>query len=362
MTWPVISRRERRQQVRDDIAAHLPAADASVPNSVLAVLADAMASLTHDNDRHLDWLSRMMMPDTAEGEFVDRWASIWLDGGRKAASYAAGAITVTGTPGSIIPTGAELTATVIDTDGTASALTFRVPAGVTLSGAIATVEIYCTTPGAIGNIDAGGELAWAVALTGIDGTATIAAPGMAGGADQELDADLIARYVDRIQEPPHGGTAHDYVAWAMTVPGITRAWAAQEMGIGTVTVRVMLDTVRAAAYGVPDVEDLAAVASYLDTVRPVTVAQVYVEAPIAQALDITITDLIGDTPEIRANISTELAEMLRARAVPGGIIYASWIVEAISAATGEDHHDASVSNVVPTSAGHIIVPGVITYS
>jgi len=36
--------------------------------------------------------------------------------------------------------------------------------------------------------------------------------------------------------------------------------------------------------------------------------------------------------------------------------------EAISAATGEDHHTLSLSNVVPLSAGHLIVPGTITYA
>ena len=362
MAWPIISRRERRQQVRDDIAAHLPGADASVPNSVLAVLSEVQASLTHDNDRHLDWLARMMMPDTAEGEFAERWANIWLPDGRKAASYATGQLTVTGSSGAVVPADTELSVTLVDQNGVASTATYVVTTGVTLAGSSGVVSVSASVAGVLGNLDEGATLAFVSALTGIDGTATVTAAGLAGGADQESDAALIARYVARIQEPPHGGTAADYVAWALEVAGVTRAWAAQEMGVGTVTVRVMLDDVRSTAHGIPESGDIAIVAAHLDGLRPVTVAQCYVVAPTAQPLNLTITDLIGDTPEVRANIATELAEMLRARAVPGGIIYASWIVEAISAATGEDHHDASVANVVPTSAGHIVVPGVITYS
>ncbi len=362
MAWPILSRRERRQQVRDDIAAHLPGADATVPNSVLAVLADAMASLTHDNDLHLDWLARMMMPDTAEGEFAERWGNIWLPDGRKAASFAVGQITVTGSSGASVPAGAELTATLVDATGAASTVTYTVTTGVTLAGASGVATISCATAGVIGNLDEGASLAFASALTGIDGAATVTAPGLAGGAEQESDTDFIARYVARIQEPPHGGARHDYVAWALEVPGVTRAWAAQEMGVGTVTVRMMLDDVRADAHGIPEAEDVALVAAYIDDVRPVTVGDCFVVAPTPQPLNLTITDLFGDSPEVRANIATELTEMLRARAVPGGIIYASWVVEAISAATGEDHHDVSVANVVPASAGHIIVPGTITYS
>lgn len=361
MPWPILSLRSRREQVRDDIDAHLPGASSRVPNSVLRVVGDVQASLTHDNDLHLDWLARMVMPDTAENEFVERWANIWLPAGRKAASYATGQITVTGDSGAAIPTGTELTARAFDADGEVT-LSYYVTSGITLAGSSGVVYVEALTPGALGNLDEGAELSFVSALDGIDGLAVVTGDGLAGGADQETDADLIGRYIARIQEPPHGGAEHDYIAWALEVPGVTRAWAAQEMGVGTVTVRVMLDNVRAAAHGIPEAEDLAVVAAHIAKVRPVTVAQNFVLGPTPQPLDIEITDLVGDTPEVRANIALEVAEMLRARARPGHTVYASWIVEAISAATGEDHHDASISNVVPLSAGHIVVPGTITYS
>lgn len=124
----------------------------------------------------------------------------------------------------------------------------------------------------------------------------------------------------------------------------------------------MLDEVRADAHGIPEDEDNEIVFTYIDALRPVTVADFFVEAPIAQPLNITVADLVNDTPEVRANIALEIKEMLRARARPGGIIYGSWISEAISTATGEDHHSGTFANVPPTSVGHIVVPGVITYT
>lgn len=362
MPWPRIELRDRRTQVRDDIAAHLPGADATIPNAPLSVLAEAQASLTHDNDAHLDFVARMMMPDTAEGEFADRWANIWLPEGRKGATYATGTITITGSSGASVATGAVLTYAAFDASGGNVTLQFRVTAGVTLSGPSATAAIEALTEGALANLAAGAQLAFVDVPAGIDGVALVTAAGLAGGADQETDADLIARYIARIQLPPHGGADFDYVAWALEVPGVTRAWATQEMGVGTVTVRFLMDEVRASANGIPESGDIALVQAYIDARRPVTVAQAFILAPLAHVLNLTIADLANDTPEVRTNIVLEIKEMLRARAKPGAMIYAAWIGEAISAASGEDHHTLSLSNVVPPSAGHIVVPGTITFT
>lgn len=361
MPWNLPLLRDRRRQVRDDIAAHLPGADASVPNSVLRVVGDAQAALTHDNDRHLEWLARMMMPDTAEGEFVERWADIWLPDGRKAASYARGFVTVTGTPQSAIPAGTVLTARLFDAAGAARTWSFEVAVGATLATSSAAVAVTALDAGALGNLDEGASLAFLWVLPGVDGSAVVAAPGLAGGADVETDAELRARYIDRIQQPPHGGNANDYVQWALEVPGVTRAWCRQEMGVGTVTVRIMLDEVRGYRGGLPLPEDIATVSAYIDARRPVTVADFWVVAPVAQPLDLTIADLVGDTPETRAAIAVEIAAMLRFRGIPGAMIWASWVREAISAATGEDHHDLTLTNVAPVSAGHLIVPGTISF-
>lgn len=354
MPWPRLTLRQRREQVRDDLAAHVPGADASIPNTVLRAVGDSQAALTHDNDLHLDWVVRMSIPDTAEGEFLERWANIWLPNGRKGASFAAGQITVTGSTGAAVPTGAELTVSVVDADGISQVLQFEVTTGVTLSGTSAVVDVSALTPGALANLDEGASLAFVTPATGIDGQAVVASPGLAGGSDQEPDVDLAERMIARIQAPPHGGARHDYIAWALEVPGVTRAWAKQEMGIGTVTVRIMLDDVRASADGLPESEDLALVYSYIDTLRPVTVADFFVESPVRQDEVVTITSLSRDTPETRANIRREIDGMLAVRAAPGQMIYASWIREAVSAATGEDYHDTDVLNLAPQSVGHMI--------
>ncbi len=361
MPWLTPTLRTRREQARDDVDARLPGADSRVPNTKLRAMSEAQANMTHDNDLHLAWVARMMMPDKAEDEFVDRWAGIWLPAGRKPASFSAGYMTVTGDVGAIVNTGAELTANVFDDEGVLEVLTFVVTEGVTLSAGSAAVAIEALSAGALGNLIEGTSLDFVELPAGIDGQATIAAPGLAGGADRESDEDCIARYIDVIQKPPHGGRANDYVQWARDYPGVTRAWGAQEMGVGTYTVRVMMDDLFADTDGIPDAAAVAAVEAYIDTVRPVTVAERYILAPIAQTLDVTVTGLANDTPEVRANIEIELRAMLRARAKPGGTIWGSWITEAIASATGEDHHSGGYSDVPATSSGHIIVLGTVSF-
>ena len=67
--------------------------------------------------------------------------------------------------------------------------------------------------------------------------------------------------------------------------------------------------------GFPLSADVAAVQNYLNTVRPVT-ADVFVVAPIPQAVNFTITNLVGDTSALRAAIAVSVSAMLLKKAAP----------------------------------------------
>jgi uncharacterized phage protein gp47/JayE len=56
-----------------------------------------------------------------------------------------------------------------------------------------------------------------------------------GGTDQERQEQLRSRMLARYRAPPHGGARHDYIAWALEVPGVTRAWCSP-IGYGPGTV------------------------------------------------------------------------------------------------------------------------------
>ncbi len=58
----------------------------------------------------------------------------------------------------------------------------------------------------------------------------------------ETDADYLTRLLNRIQQPPAGGNANDYVQWALAVTNVENAWCFPlAQGLGTVDVVIMAD-------------------------------------------------------------------------------------------------------------------------
>ena len=77
MPWTTPTLRAVRETVRGEITTTLGRAS-FVGNSVLRVMADASAAVCHLTLRYLDWVTLQLLPDTAEHEWLDRHANIWL--------------------------------------------------------------------------------------------------------------------------------------------------------------------------------------------------------------------------------------------------------------------------------------------
>jgi uncharacterized phage protein gp47/JayE len=89
MPWTTPTLAEVRALNRDFVRSHLRSGSL-IPNSALRVLADGNAGLAHLTLQYIDWLSRQLLPDTAEGDWLrERHAAIWL-GGWKEATFASG--------------------------------------------------------------------------------------------------------------------------------------------------------------------------------------------------------------------------------------------------------------------------------
>jgi uncharacterized phage protein gp47/JayE len=363
MPFSVLTLQQARANARDYISAKLPGSELAPPNSRLRVLSDSNAAGAQLNLMFLQWLSLQFLPDTAETEWLDRHANIWL-GGRKTAAFASGNFNFTGTAGRLVPAGTQLYFS--DTD-----VVFQTTADVTLGSAGPTAgAAIALTAGMAGNIANGTTVAITSALTGVDGTATAAAD-FSGGIDTETDDELRLRVLDRIRQPPMGGDANDYAAWALAVPGVTRAWCSPlEMGIGTVTVRFMMDDVRSSTGGFPLAADVAAVQAYLDTVRPVAVKDFFVVAPMPEPVNFTVSNLSPNTTSMQAAIVASVTAMLAQNAAPGyslnGVaqpaqtIYAVWVSEAIRHA-GANYFDLTMADHVMPNAGAMAVLGSITW-
>ena len=338
-------------RARADIESRLPGADAGLRRTLLGVLARMHSGSVHGLYGYLDWLARQVMPDTAEAEHLARWAAIWgVD--RREAVAASGDVIFSGTSGSVIPASTVLQRA----DGRA----FATVADATIVSGSATVGVLDTEPGAAGLTDAGAAVSMVSPVSGVKAAAVVATGGLTGGADVESDDMLRRRLLFRIQQPPQGGSAADYVAWAMEVAGVTRVWVYPlEQGDGTVTVRFMMDD--SYADGIPLSDDVAAVQDHIDPLRPVT-AEVFVVAPVAMPLDLTLV-VEPDTAAVRAAVTAEIADLIRRTAEPGGTILVSHIREAVSIAAGEQNHEllSPVADVI-MAAGEIAVPGLITWS
>jgi uncharacterized phage protein gp47/JayE len=361
MPWSTPPLSQVRSLVRDAIHGALPGSDATIPNSVLRVMGDAQGALCFLTLEYLDWLALQLMPDTAETEWLDRFGNIWLtnaDGttGRKKMTLAAGTIAATGIPGTPIAQYSQLGV------GSGISGTYQTTEQATLGAGPTQIAAQATfaAAGSIGNLDPGTAMQFLAPPLGVDGAATVIQ--MTGGTDTETDDELRARVLERIRQPPMGGDMDDYVQWALAVPGVTRAWCyPQEMGIGTVTVRFMMDDLRAGNGGFPLPQDVDAVAAYISIQRPVTVKDFWVLAPIPFNIDLHITNLDSDVEATRGAITASLLNEFRARSKPGETWFKAWSDEGIMAAPGVNSYALPGTDIAMPSPGYMPTLGDITY-
>lgn len=343
---------ELQERIRADIRARLPGAQPELRRSLLGVLADIEAGGIHGLYGYLDWLARQLFPDTAESDYLQRWARIWRVPEAEVTA-ATGDVTFTGNNDVVIPQDTRLQAN----DGAE----YLTDAAVTIAAGTATVAVTATETGEDGNQDAGTELQLVSSLSGVEGTATVGAAGLTGGTDPETEERLRERLLARIQRPPHGGSEDDYIQWALEGhPDVTRAWVyPNELESGSVTTRIMTD--EATADGTPTTTVVDAVLAYIESVRPVA-AVPYVVAPVAVPLDLQIT-IVPDTQTVRDRIELAVRDYLRREAEPGATIYLSQLNGIIYIAAGESRHTL-VSPVADVThlTNEIATPGVITWT
>lgn len=348
-TRPSLS--EILERIQADIDSRLEGAEARLQGSVLNVVSYVEAGAVHGLYGFLSWLSLQIFPDTAELEFLNRWGAIW-GVTRRAAAIAEGEVTFTGLDGTVIVEGTLLQR--------ADGEQFVTTEEVTIASLAAIAGVEAVIAGLAGNTDEFIELTFVTPIDGVESVSVVSTV-ITGGSDIESDSSYLARLLDRIQQPPHGGSANDYLQWMFEIPGVTRAWVYPlELGIGAVTVRFMMDDLY--VDGIPLTADILEAQTYIDEKRPVT-ADVSVFAPIAVPLDFEIELNFGDTAAIRASIEANLRDLILRDSEPGGTIFLSRINEAISLAEGEFDHEliAPVADVTHTT-GQIATMGTITWA
>lgn len=315
--------------------------------SNLRVLPKVFAYACHGLYGFITWILKQLFADTAEAQYLERQASI-QGIYRRAASKATGTLTVSYTEGATLPVGTIFMAddqTRYETTAEPEVGSYAVP-------------VQCLEAGTIGNREEGQTYTLVSPVTGVDAEAV--GSEMAGGAEAESDGSLRERLLYRLRNPPRGGTATDYVAWAKEVPGVTRAWCfPKEQGIGTVVVRFATDELT--DDGIPTSGMVQIVAYHIAESAPVTAATTVV-APVAKAVDFRIKDLIPDSESVRAQVEAELKSLFVREATPGEALLISHIRQAISSAAGEEDFELLEPTAdVPADSTQLLVVGEVTY-
>lgn len=341
-------------RVRGDLRGRLEIDGPLLRRAMVDVLGAVWAGAVHTLYGYTDWLAKQLFGDTAEREQLLRQARLYGIT-PVPATFASGDVVATGSDGNTIPTD-----TILRLDEETS---YRVTTGQTIASGTATLPVVAVTAGDEANIPEGTELTFESPIVGVNSIATVGVDGIAGGNDEEGTEELRDRYLLRLREPPEGGADQDYEAWAIAVPGVTRAWVYEhELGLGTVVVRFVrdLDDV------FPSGGEVAAVQAALDEQRPIT-AEVTAAAPTELSVDFTI-HVVPDNVDTRAAVEAELADLLTRVAEPGdgegrGTILLSQIRTAIGTADGVTDYTLAVpsADVVP-AIGELATVGDITWA
>lgn len=336
--------------------------------SFLDVFAKAFGGASHTLHGHIEYgLTNKFFPDTGDDETVIRWGTLF-NLPRNDATFAQLLVRFTGTTGGTLVAGTVL----VRSDGLQYTLDAEtiVPAAGTVDA-----QVTCSTEGETGNMADLDELSLQSAVAGVDSTGVVQST-VTEGEDQETIEDYRTRVLERLQNPPSGGTVNDYIAYAKTVTGVTRVWVLpNNLGQGTIGTTFVEDG-NAPASIIPSAAKVQEVQEAVDELKPVT-ADHTCFAPIELEMDPVIA-LKPNTTAVQNAVIAELNDLLAREAqvrdainpefVATGIQYdgkikLSQINEAISIAAGEtDHVLTSPTADVQPSTGGLVTLGTPVFS
>jgi uncharacterized phage protein gp47/JayE len=358
------------ERISDDLNSRLPGEDARLRRSVLYVLARVLAAVAWSLYQYQSWISRQVLPDTADTDSLDRHATIWgLT--RIPATFTHREMMVTALAGSTLPAGS------IAEDGDGNQFATDAIHNWAIGGTEA-VPATAVIAGVDANLATGTILTLASPPVGVTAICTIGASGQTDGADTESDDNLRVRIHERIAVTPQGGAEADYVAWARAALAatdrvfLTTGWA----GPGTLLIRF---TVHGTGHDpIPTAGEVTTVMDYIEAVdadgystrRPVT-ADVTVAAPTADPIPFSIElhVLSGyGVVDVRAAIILALAAMLREYGEPSATVVNGHVHEAIAGVEGIEWYilldvdgGGPTADITPTT-GAIPTVGAITWS
>lgn len=315
--------------------AELRATDLELARSNVKALAFVQAVGLHGAYRYLrDFVARQAIPIYAVDEYLDGWLETYSMT-RKEASAAFGQIRGTGINGVLLPAGSLVQ--------TAAGQQYRVSNDAAVSGGIVQAQVIALLAGAGSNVADDTALTLVSPVTGIDSAFT-APGGLGGGADVETDSEAVYRLQQRLASEPMGGSPADYARWALSVPGITRAWGVRNPA-GPTSAGVIIMADANPGGGLPTTGQRNQVLDYIRDPRRGPPDELFVIVPTLVPIPWLI-QLTPDTTPIREAVVAGLTDLFFREARPGGAIPHSHCTEVISSVAGEFNHTISSPTIV----------------
>ena len=198
-------------------------------------------------DETIDEAKQQLDPENLHDSALDRYIYPRSGLERKAATFAHGSLTVTGT-------GTVEQGTLFESGG---GVQFYATETVAIEGE-GTVPVTCTVDGTAGNLPAHSVTQMPVTVQGIASCDNPEPIG--GGYAEETDAEYYARFLLKMRTPATSGNVYHYEQWALECAGVGHVRVFPRVqGVNTV------DVVIADSTGQPAGEELvAAVQAYID--------------------------------------------------------------------------------------------------
>lgn len=239
---------------------------------------------------------------------------------------------------------------------------------ITLNTAGASVSVRSNDFSEDADQDTGSVLTFESPQAGLLDSVSVAFPGLTGGSDQETDASLRERLLDRIQNPIAHFNVAEITARARAIPGVTRVFVFEiTPAVGQVTVYFTRDN---DVDPIPDAAEVAEVAAAIQAIRPATTApaDVIVAAPAPVPVTFNFTAITPSTSSMKNAVTESLRQFFAERTLVGQPVtvdqYRTAIFATVDPTTGQ--RLTSFSLAIPTgtvgvSAGQIATLGLVTF-
>ncbi|MCL2602436.1 MAG: baseplate J/gp47 family protein [Treponema sp.] len=207
--------------------------DRSPRHSLLKVFSSVDAGIYHQLLGDLEFLSRQIFPDTAEGEFLrQHWSSKVPP---LHAAAASGEVLVSGISGRNVPAGLLF-------GGASGERYYSESIARIADDGSGRVNVRAQNPGSAANLAAGDRLIIVSGIPpGVDSTATVGAGGISGGTDAESEEEYLVRVLAFLRNPARYGKGGDFAAWAADATAeVSAAWEFRNFGpLGALLIQVI---------------------------------------------------------------------------------------------------------------------------